>query len=72
MLAPYSENIEVTHDQYLKFIGTDKEKEAYDIYQNAEKYMGQAMKNVGEGYKVFEAELRNQINQIRNEMKKYE
>jgi hypothetical protein len=72
MLAPYSENVEVTHEQYLRFIGTEHEKEAHEIYQNAEKFMGQVMKNVGEGYKVVDAELRNQINQIRSGMKKYE
>lgn len=72
MLAPYLENVESTHEQYLRFIGTNQEQDAYEIYLNAEKYMGQAMKNVGEGYKVFEVELRNQIAQIRKEMKKYE
>ena len=72
ILAPYSENVEVTHEQYLRFIGTEKEKEAYDIYLNAENFLGQAMKNVGEGYKVFDTELRNQMSQIRAEMKKYE
>lgn len=72
ILAPYSENVEVTHDQYLKFIGTNQEKKAYEIYLNSEKYLGEAMKNVGESYKVFDDELRNQISQIRTEMKKYE
>jgi len=72
MLAPYSENVEVTHQQYLKFIGTDQENEAYKIYQNAENMLGDAMKNTGELYKEFDVELRNQIAQIRTEMKKYE
>ncbi len=72
MLAPYSENVEITHEQYLRFIGTEQEQEAFNIYQQSEDYMAQAMKNVAEGYKVFDEELRNQIGQIREEMKKYE
>lgn len=72
MLAPYSENVEVTFEQYLKFRGTAQEDEAYEIYQNAETFLGQAMKNIGEGYKVFDLELRNQMKQIRTEMRKYE
>ncbi len=72
MLAPYSENVEVTYEQYLRFIGTEQEKEAFEIYQQAEDYMAQAMKNVAEGYKVFDEELRGQISQIREQMKKFE
>lgn len=72
MLAPYSENVEKTHEQYLRFIGTEQEKDAYEIYENAENILGQAMKDVADGYKVFEVELRKQICQIRAEMKKYE
>ncbi len=72
MLAPYVENVEITHEQYLRFIGTEHENEAYEIYQNSESYLDQAMKNVAEGYKIFDVELRNQIGQIRIEMKKYE
>lgn len=72
MLAPYVENVEITHEQYLKFIETENENKAYEIYQNAESHLDQAMKKVAEGYKVFDVELRNQIDQIRVEMKKYE
>ena len=72
MLAPYVENVEITHEQYLRFKGTEQENEAYEIYQNAESYLDQAMKNVAEGYKIFDVELRNQIGHIRVEMKKYE
>lgn len=72
MLAPYIENVEITHEQYLRFIGTEQENEAFEIYQNAENFLGQAMKNVADGYKVFDAELRKQMSQIRTEMKKYE
>jgi hypothetical protein len=72
MLGPYTENVEVTHEQYLNFIGLEQENEAYEIYQNAENFLGQAMKNIAEGYKVFDFELRHQISQIRNEMRKYE
>jgi len=72
MLAPYSENVEMTHEQYLRFIGTEQENEAYQIYLTAENFLGQAMKNVAEGYKAFDAELINQIKQIRIEMKRYE
>jgi hypothetical protein len=72
MLGPYTENVEVTHKQYLNFIGLEQENEAYEIYQNAENFLGQAMKNIAEGYKVFDSELRNQISQIRNGMRKYE
>jgi hypothetical protein len=72
MLAPYVENVDITHEQYLRFIGTENEKEAYEIYLNAEGFLDQAMKNVAEGYKIFDVELRNQINQIRIEMKKYD
>ena len=72
MLAPYTENVEITHEQYLRFMGTEQENEAFEIYQNAENFLGQAMKNVADGYKVFDAELRKQMSQIRIEMKKYE
>lgn len=72
LLAPYLENVEITHEQYLRFIGTEQEREAYDIYQKAEDFMAQAMKIVGDGHKVFDEELREQISQIRNEMKKFE
>ena len=72
MLAPYVENVEITHEQYLRFKGTEQENEAYEKYQNAESYLDQAMKNVAEGYKIFAVELRNQIGHIRVEMKKYE
>ena len=72
MLAPYTKNVDVTHEQYLKYIGTEQEKEAYEIYQNAENFLGQAMKNVADGYKVFDAEMSNQIAQIRTEMRKYQ
>jgi hypothetical protein len=72
MLAPYSENVEFTHDQYLKNIGSNREKESYQIYIDAENNLDQAMKIVGEQYKLADGELRNQMQQIRNSMKKYE
>lgn len=72
MLAPYTENVEITHEQYLRHIGTEHENEAFEIYQNAENFLGEEMKNVANGYKIFDVELRNQIRQIRSEMKKYE
>jgi hypothetical protein len=72
MLAPYTENVDITHEQYLRYIGTEHENEAFEIYQNAENFLDQAMKNVAYGYKVFDAELRKQMSQIRTEMKKYE
>ncbi|NKI32953.1 hypothetical protein [Croceivirga thetidis] len=71
-LAPYLENLEMTYEQYLRFIGTDQEKEAFEIYKLAEDFMAEAMKNVAEGYKLFDEELGNQMSQIRKEMKKYE
>lgn len=72
MLGPYTENVEITHEQYLRFIETEQENEAFEIYQNAENHLDQAMKNVADGYKIFDAELRRQMGQIRTEMKKYE
>ena len=72
ILSPYLENVEVTHEQYLRFIGTEHENEAFKIYQQAEDYMAQAMWNVAEGYKVFDEELINQVSQIRKGMKKFE
>lgn len=71
-LGPYSENVNKTFHQYLNYKGTEHEKEAHDIYLNAERHMGAAMKNVADGYKVFDDELQNQIVQIRTEMKKFE
>jgi len=71
-LGPYYENVEKTFDQYLSFIGTENEKETYEIYQTSEKYLGIAMENVALGYEKFDIELNKQIQQIRNEMKKFE
>lgn len=71
-LGPYADNVEKTFQQYLNYKGTEHEKEAYDIYLNAEKFLGAAMKNIANGYHVFDNELQNQIVQIRNEMKKFE
>lgn len=72
MLGTYTENVEITHEQFLRFIGTGDENVAFEIYQNAENYLDQAMKNVAEGYKTFDDELREQIEYIRNQMRKYE
>ncbi|NNV57344.1 hypothetical protein [Limnovirga soli] len=72
MLAPYTENVEFTHDQYLRNIGGNQEAEAYQIYIDAENNLDQAMKKVGEEYKIADTELRNQMHQIRNSMRKYE
>ncbi|USD24643.1 hypothetical protein [Flagellimonas marinaquae] len=71
-LGPYSDNVEKTFHQYLNYKGTKHEKEAYDIYLNAERFMGAAMKNIADGYHVFDNELQKQIMQIRTEMKKFE
>ena len=72
MLAPYCQNVEFTHEQYLRNIGSDQETEAYQIYINAENNLDQVMKKVGEEYKTVDIELRKQIHQIRNSMRKYE
>lgn len=72
MLASYIENLEFTHDQYLRNVGGSQEAEAYQIYINAENNLDQAMKKVGEEYKIADTELRNQMYQIRNSMRKYE
>jgi len=71
-LSPYMENTDFTHQQYLDHMGGPYENEAREIYNTSEKYLAQAMKDVSEGYKVFDQELRNQILQIRNQMKKFE
>jgi hypothetical protein len=71
-LSPYMENTDFTHRQYLDHMGGPHENEALEIYNTSEKYLAQAMKDVSEGYKIFEQELRNQILQIRNQMKIFE
>jgi hypothetical protein len=71
-LGPYSDNVEKTFQQYLNYKGTEHEKEAHDIYLNAEKFMDVAMKNIANGYQIFDNELQKQMLQIRKEMKKFE
>ena len=71
-LSPYVENVEFTHQQYLDNIGGPNEQEAREIYLQSEEYLGKAMKEVAESYKLVDKELRSQITQIRNQMKKFE
>lgn len=71
-LGPYTENVEKTFQQFLNYKGTEHEKEAHDIYLNAENFLEVAMKNIASGYQVFDNELQKQIMQIRTEMKKFE
>jgi len=71
-LGPYSKNVDKTFQQYLNYKGTEHEKEAHNIYLNSEKLMGIAMKNIANGYQVFDNELQKQIIQIRAEMRRFE
>lgn len=71
-LAPYSENVENTFQQYQRFIGTENEQKAYEIYLQSEKNMADGMFKISSEYQKFDNEIQNQIIQIRNEMKKFE
>ena len=71
-LAPYSENVEKTFEQYQRFKGTEHEQKAHEIYLQSEKYMAYGMSKISTEYQKFDYEIQKQIIQIRNEMKKFE
>jgi hypothetical protein len=65
-------NVEECYEIYLKENELTRQDEAYEKYEIAYDALVQAMKDIGSLYKNFENEIRGQIKQIRNEMKKYE
>lgn len=68
VLSIYIEKVEECYAIYLE----TKQNEAYEEYEIAYDSLLQAMRDIGNLYKKIEDELRGQIRQIRNEMKKYE
>lgn len=72
VLSNYLEKVEESYEIYLKTNEVNKQNEAYEKYEIAYDLLVQAMNDIGALYKKFEGEIRGQIRQIRNEMKKYE
>ncbi|MCK3685873.1 hypothetical protein [Maribellus sp. YY47] len=71
-LAPFTENVENTYNQYLKLRGTKDEQIAWERYQKSEKDLGDEMTKISGEYQKFDFEIQKHISQIRKEMKKFE
>lgn len=71
-LSIYTAQADACYEVYLKAIEVKEQDDTYKKYEDAYDLLVQAMEDIGNLYKSFDDEIRGQIIQIRNEMKKYE
>lgn len=72
VLSSFIDSADVAYENYTRTVGTEEEDRGYENYETEYNKVIIAMKDIAILYNQFDEEIRSQMKQMRNEMRKYE
>lgn len=72
ILSSFIESADVAYENYTRAVGSEEEDREYEKYEIEYDKVISAMKDIAILYNQFDEEIRSQMKQMRNEMRKYE